>query len=221
MGDSPGGLGKEGRFEERVWSSLVEQWQEVYCRTPITEVFTYILASKEGPTRGRIPKSWTVHFPSCFTQTDKERVEIQQQKALSDAQYIQLGVLNPLEVRESRFAGTKYSIETKLNEAITEQLVATTDAQFQSQMSGYEAQLQAAQAPPGAPAEGAPLKAPPPKPSSPPRAKKRPRPAATRSTPTPRACASASPPTTATPSLARSSAPTANASTPAPPPHSC
>ena len=157
MGDSPGGLGKEGRFEERVWSSLVEQWQEVYCRTPITEVFTYILASKEGPTRGRIPKSWTTHFPSCFTQTDKERVEIQQQKALSDAQYIQLGVLNPLEVRESRFAGTEYSIETKLNEAITEQLVATTDAQFQSQMSGYEAQLQAAQAPAeGAPAEGAP-----------------------------------------------------------------
>ena len=163
MGDSPGGLGKEGRFEERVWSSLVEQWQEVYCRTPITEVFTYILASKEGPTRGRIPKSWTTHFPSCFTQTDKERVEIQQQKALSDAQYIQLGVLNPLEVRESRFAGTEYSIETKLNEAITEQLVATTDAQFQSQMSGYEAQLQAAQAPPappeGAPAEGAPAEA--------------------------------------------------------------
>ena len=59
-------------------------------------------------------------------------------------------------MRESRFAGTEYSIETKLNEAITQQLVATTDAQFQSQMSGYEAQLQAAQAPPpeGAPAEG-------------------------------------------------------------------
>ena len=27
MGDSPGGLGKEGRFEERVWASLVEAWQ--------------------------------------------------------------------------------------------------------------------------------------------------------------------------------------------------
>ena len=61
-------------------------------------------------------------------------------------------------MRESRFAGTEYSIETKLNEAITQQLVATTDAQFQSQMSGYEAQLQAAEAPPaeGAPPEGAP-----------------------------------------------------------------
>jgi phage-related protein (TIGR01555 family) len=58
MGESPGGLGKEGRYEERVWSSLVEQWQEVYCRTAITEIFTYILASREGPTRGKVPPSW-------------------------------------------------------------------------------------------------------------------------------------------------------------------
>ena len=153
MGDSPGGLGKEGRFEERVWASLVEQWQEVYCRTPITEVFTYIFASREGPSRGRIPESWSVLFPSIFTQTDKEKAELQQLKAASDVQYMQLGVLNPLEVRESRFGGTEYSLDTKLNEAVTQQLIASTDAQFQSQMAGYDAQLQAAQQPP-APLEG-------------------------------------------------------------------
>ena len=153
MGDSPGGLGKEGRFEERVWASLVQQWQEVYCRTAVTEIFTYILASREGPTRGRIPKSWSVHFPSVFTTTDKERAELHQLKAASDAQYIQLGVLNPLEVRDSRFGSTEYSIDTKLNEAVTQQLVATTDAQFQSQMAGYDAQMQALQQPPAAPTE--------------------------------------------------------------------
>lgn len=147
MGDSPGGLGKEGRFEERMWASLVEQWQEVYCRTPITEVFTYVLASREGPTRGRIPESWSVKFPSVFTQTDKEKVELMQIKAASDIQYLQYGVLNALEVRESRFSGTDYSIDTKLNEAITEQIAVSTDAQFQSQMAGYRAQQQAAQQP--------------------------------------------------------------------------
>lgn len=151
MGESPGGLGKEGRFEERVWASLVEQWQEVYCRTPITEVFTYIFASREGPTRGRIPESWSVLFPSVFTRTDKETAELQQLKAASDVQYIQLGVLNPLEVRESRFGGTEYSLDTKLNEAVTQQLIASTDAQFQSQMAGYDAQLQAATQPPALP----------------------------------------------------------------------
>ena len=148
MGDSPGGLGKEGRFEERVWASLVEQWQEVYCRTPITEIFTYILASKQGPTRGRVPSSWATSFPSVFTQTDSEKAALRLQIAQVDAQYINLGVLNALEVREARFGGTEYSIETTLNQAVTDQLIASTDAQFQSQMMGYQAQQEAVLNPP-------------------------------------------------------------------------
>jgi phage-related protein (TIGR01555 family) len=166
MGDSPGGLGKEGRFEERVWASLVEQWQEVYLRTPITEIFQYVLASREGPTRGRPPQNWAVEFPSVFTETNTERAALRLQVAQVDAQYINLGVLNALEVREARFGGTEYSIETSLNEVVTEQLVAQADASFQSSMMGYEAQAQALQAPP----EGAssPADAPP-QPDTPPR----------------------------------------------------
>jgi phage-related protein (TIGR01555 family) len=153
MGDSPGGLGKEGRFEERVWASLVEQWQEVYCRTPVTEVFQYILASREGPMRGKPPASWATHFPSVFTETTSEKAALRLQMAQVDAQYVNLGVLNAIEVRESRFGGTEYGIETTLNEAVSEQLVAQADASFQSQMMGYEAQAQALQNPPEQPQE--------------------------------------------------------------------
>ena len=153
MGDSPGGLGKEGRFEERVWATLVEQWQELYCRTAVTEVFTYILASREGPTRGRPPQKWSVEFPSVFTETDSEKAALRLQIAQVDAQYLNLGVLNALEVREARFGGTEYSIDTTLNEAVTEQLIAQADASFQSQMMGYKAQAEAMANPPEA--EGA------------------------------------------------------------------
>jgi len=148
MGDSPGGLGKEGRFEERVWASLVEQWQEVYCRTPVTEMFTYILLSKEGPTRGRPPQNWSVDFPSVFTETDAERADLMSKMAQVDSAYINLGVLNPIEVREARFGGAEYSIETTLNEVVSEQLAVGADAQFESQMMGYQAQAQAMQSPP-------------------------------------------------------------------------
>lgn len=148
MGDSPGGLGKEGRFEERVWASLVEQWQEVYCRTAITEIFQYVLASREGPVRGKPPASWAVHFPSVFTQTDEEKAALRLQMAQVDAQYVNLGVLNAIEIRESRFGGTQYSIETSLNDAVTEQLVTQADASFQSSMMGYEAQARALENPP-------------------------------------------------------------------------
>lgn len=142
-GESPGGMGKEGRFEERMWASIVENWQENYCRTAVTQVFRYIFLSKTGPTRGAVPKNWKVYFPSTFTYTDKEKAELRLTTAQSDAQYIQLGVLNPIEVRESRFGETEFSIETTLNEAVSQQLITLADQQFQSQLLGYQAQEQA------------------------------------------------------------------------------
>lgn len=143
MGDSPGGMGKEGRFEERTWAGIVEAWQENYMRTSVTEIFRIILLSKEGPTKGMEPKSWAVHFPSCFVETDKEKAALRLQMAQVDAQYLQLGVLNPIEIRESRFGETTYSIETTLNETVTNQLAASADAQFESQMLNYQAQSEA------------------------------------------------------------------------------
>lgn len=145
MGTSPGGLGKEGRFEERVWASLVENWQEVYCRLPVAEIFTYILASKEGPTKGKLPETWDVKFPSVFTETDAERADLIGKMATADNTYVQLGVLNAIEVRQSRFGGTEFAIDTQLNEVITEQLAQQTDMQFQQQVAGFAAQMQAAQ----------------------------------------------------------------------------
>jgi hypothetical protein len=148
MGESPGGLGKEGRFEERLWASLVENWQELYCMSAVEQIFSYILASKEGPTRGRPPRNWSVSFPSAFTETDKEKADIRSAQAQIDNTYISLGVLNAIEVREARFGGTDFNIETTLNPAVTEQLIAAADASFESQMMGYQNQQLAAQQPP-------------------------------------------------------------------------
>lgn len=150
MGDSPGGLGKEGRFEERVWATLVEQWQELYCRTAVTEVFTCILASREGPTRGRPPQKWSVEFPSVFTETDSEKAELRAKMASVDSQYVNMGVLNPIEIREARFGGTEYSIETTLDEEFSEQMRVKAESDFQMQMMNMEAQAQAMQNPPSA-----------------------------------------------------------------------
>ena len=145
MGESPGGLGKEGRFEERVWASLIEQWQESYCRTPVTEIFTYIALSKEGPMKGKPPEDWEVDFPSVFTQTDKEKAELRESVSRSDNTYVQLGVLDAAELRQSRFGDTEFSIETTLLESISERLSLQSDLQFQQQVGGLEAQMQAAQ----------------------------------------------------------------------------
>jgi phage-related protein (TIGR01555 family) len=142
MGTSPGGLGKEGRFEERVWASLVEQWQEVYCRNSVTEIFTYIFASQEGPTKGRIPPSWSVQFPSVFTQTDEEKLQVRKQAQDIDVQYISNGVLTAMEVRVARFGGQEYSFETTLDEEATERFKVKEDMQFEAELVGMQRSMQ-------------------------------------------------------------------------------
>lgn len=153
MGDSPGGLGKEGRFEERVWATLVEQWQEVYCRASVTEVFTVLLLAQEGPTRGRLPESWSVDFPSVFTQTEEEEADLKKKLADVDSIYINMGVLSPLEVRASRFGGTEYSQDTNLDEITTERMKIKEQAQYEAELVGIERSLMPPEPQPGQPEE--------------------------------------------------------------------
>lgn len=142
-GASPGGLGKEGRFEERVWASLCEKWQLVHCREPLEMIYSYMLASREGPTKGKPPESWEVHFPSVFVETDKELAELRKLQADTDNVNVTMGALSPVEVRNNRFGGTEYSLETVLDEQVSQQLKLKADVTFESEVNGMlQAQMQ-------------------------------------------------------------------------------
>lgn len=157
MGTSPGGLGKEGRFEERVWAKLVSYWQEAHARRGITRMFRILLACKDGPTGGNIPKNWKVLFPSTFVETEAEALANDNLIAQRDQVYASLGSLDPLELR-TRFAKPKFDRNLQLNEDITAQKEAAQQAQFQTQMVGMEAQMESIlnpEPPPGEePADG-------------------------------------------------------------------
>lgn len=145
MGTSPGGLGKEGRFEERVWASLVEDWQTVYCQEPISDLFTMLMLAKESPMRGKLPDSWEVHFPSVFTETDTEKTALRAAQAGVDQIYATIGVLKPVEIRNNRFGSTQYSIETVLDKNVSAQLEMQQDSEFENSMNQLQAQSFAAQ----------------------------------------------------------------------------
>lgn len=140
MGSSPGGLGKEGRFEERVWAELVDQWQTVYCVEPIEQIFELMFMSKEGPTGGKPPENWDVHFPSTFTETPKEKAELRSLMANVDSTEINSGILDPLEVRKNRHGSAEYSIETVLDDTITAQKEMKSESTFQAEMIGIQSQ---------------------------------------------------------------------------------
>jgi hypothetical protein len=141
MGSSPGGLGKEGRFEERVWSELVDQWQTVYCSEPVEQIFEYMLLSKEGPTGGKIPESWELVFPSTFSESPQEKATLRSTQAQTDSTEIASGVITPLEVRMNRHGGVEYSTETVLDDDVTSQMEMKAESTFQAEMTSIDAQM--------------------------------------------------------------------------------
>lgn len=145
MGTSPGGLGKEGRFEERVWASLVEDWQTVYCQEAVSDIFRLFMLAKESPMGGKEPDSWEIHFPSVFTETDTEKTARSASQASVDQIYHAIGALKPLEIRNNRFGSTEYSIETVLDENVSAQLEMQQDSEFENSMNQLQAQSFAAQ----------------------------------------------------------------------------
>lgn len=140
MGTSPGGLGKEGRFEERVWASLVEDWQTVYCREAVYDLFSMLMLAKESPMRGKLPDSWDVSFPSVFTETDTEKTALRASQAAVDQIYVTIGVLKPVEIRNNRFGSTQYSIETVLDKNVSAQLEMQQDTEFENNINQLQAQ---------------------------------------------------------------------------------
>jgi phage-related protein (TIGR01555 family) len=148
MGTSPGGLGKEGRFEERVWAGICERWQNNYCERAVKQIFSIMMLSKESPVATQEVPSWKVLFPSTFVQTELEKAEERAKVAEGDNTYYNIGALHPLEIRQNRFGSPEFSSETTLDEQITQQLAIKQNAQFESEILGLAADMDATMNPP-------------------------------------------------------------------------
>lgn len=152
-GVSPGGLGRDGRYEERNWAACVENWQKNQLRKPVNDLFTLCMQAKDSPSAGTIPEMWSVKFPSVFTKTDEEEANLRNIVSQSDVQYINMGVLSPLEVRKSRFGGTHFDPSTTLLENVSQQMEEKADMEYESSVMGMQAQQEAMLNPPVPPEE--------------------------------------------------------------------
>lgn len=115
FGESPSGLGATGESEENNWANTVHAFQ-VSTWLPILETFTEILfAANDGPTKGNPLKGWGHEFKSIKAESEEAIISQRSSQASTDSIYLNVGVLLPEEVRESRFGGAKYSKETILD----------------------------------------------------------------------------------------------------------
>ncbi|NDI16564.1 MAG: DUF1073 domain-containing protein, partial [Verrucomicrobia bacterium] len=124
FGESPGGLGSTGRSEERDFAKTLADYQQSTFHRPLKQLLEYIMLSQAGPTKGRIPKSWRVHFNDLFELNEREKADVRARVAAVDGRYIQLGVLHPKEVADARYGGSEWSMELTLDPSLPRELPA-------------------------------------------------------------------------------------------------
>lgn len=116
LGDSPSGLNADGSGELRNWYDFVSRQQEKQLKPELEMLVRYYLKAAEGPTKGVEPEGWLIKFNPLWQMSDKEVVEIRERQANTDEKYILNQVLDPQEVRTSRFGGQEFSLETKIED---------------------------------------------------------------------------------------------------------
>ena len=129
MGQAPAGLSATGDSDIRWFYDQVAALQERKLRGPLTRIHRMIMLAKNGPTNGKEPDDWALHFNPLWQLTDEQTATMRLQVAQADGIYLENGVLTPEEVANSRFGGVKYSIDTKINGELRNQLLADTERQ--------------------------------------------------------------------------------------------
>ena len=114
-GESPSGLGADGRSEQAAFGNEVADWQAQHLKEPLQRVYELAMACAEGPWKGqKPPDDWEITFRPTYTPTEDEQAELRSKVATADIQYIQAGVLQPNEVALARFGKPRFSLDTTL-----------------------------------------------------------------------------------------------------------
>ncbi len=114
-GESPSGLGADGRSEQAAFGNEVADWQDKHIKGPLRQIYELVMACSDGPWKGKEPpEDWKITFPATYTPTEDEQAELRTKVATADSQYINARVLLPNEVALARFGKPRFSLDTTL-----------------------------------------------------------------------------------------------------------
>lgn len=109
-GESPSGLGADGRSEEASFANDVALWQHDHLTENLKSFYRLLMAS----TGREEPEEWDIEFRPTYTPTEEEQAELRSKVAQADGQWVQMGALRPNEVALGRFGQPKFSQNTTL-----------------------------------------------------------------------------------------------------------
>jgi len=116
MGRSPSGLNATGDNEIRGWYDRISMMQEQQIKPLLKKLLEIIVLAEDCEFTGDLDDV-TIEFNPLWQYEQKDLVTMRNQQAQTDAVYLERGVLQEQEVRDSRF-GDNYSFDTKLDESI-------------------------------------------------------------------------------------------------------
>jgi phage-related protein (TIGR01555 family) len=124
--DSAGGLGSTGESERVSWYNYISGLQESQLRPELLKIVELFVSSKAGAIKDS-NVDFSVEFNPLWMPSEKETAETRKITSETDANYIDRGVLDPLEVAESRFGSGQFSSETTIDIASREKLEIPDD----------------------------------------------------------------------------------------------
>jgi phage-related protein (TIGR01555 family) len=126
LGQSPAGLAGAGSGQTDIswYYDALRAAQVGKLKRPIDRLYELTIKAKEGPTKGKVPDNWSVHFRPLVQLSEKDLALLHFQQAQADQIYIDEQVTTPEEIRSSRFEGDEYSLETRVNTELAEDAIA-------------------------------------------------------------------------------------------------
>lgn len=110
-GDAPSGLNTDGASWQASWSNTTQVVQANRLYRALVRFYSILLASKEGPTRGKVPENWDIKFNPIFGLAAQAEATLRKTHAETDAINVGAGILDPVHVARSRYSEAGYSSE--------------------------------------------------------------------------------------------------------------
>jgi len=115
LGEGGSGLSNESDPQIKLWHQYVHGLQKERYQPALERLVKMYFNAQNGPTKGVEPENWKIEFNPLVKVSDSETAELRKKQAETDQIYLNTGVVTGDEIRESRFGGLTYDLETKVD----------------------------------------------------------------------------------------------------------
>jgi hypothetical protein len=121
VGETMGGLNTGSNSGEiRSWYAHCGAEQRNRLTPWVNWMLSIILSAKNGPTRGKLPPTWTTRWHPLWRPTEDEQADTRLKRAQADQIYWTMGSFESAEVRATRLAGGTGEIDEMPTGELTE-----------------------------------------------------------------------------------------------------